>query len=275
MIQTDNWLQNYVANKTDKIHENVVVHMDTLCEPLVSYFTDTDAQTIQWHLLQHGLFFPDPHDKQIILTMIKRNYWRKVEEQFASLKLKWKGPEVPVLLFPSDFTNNRLQEEFSGLSGLSYPDKVFLFITDDTPLKKLEALLTHEYSHVYRLQYNHSKDKTLTLSDAIVLEGIAEIAVKKIVGNTYLSKAGSLHTKEEAQFYWNEWIKPNQHLVKTNAQHDRLMYGGEEIPKWAGYNVGFHLVENYMEINKISLLELLQTPTDTIIEKSGFPQNVR
>lgn len=275
MIQTNKWLQNYTANKTKEIHKNFVVHMDTLCDPLVAYFTDTDAQTIQWHLLQHGLFYPDPHDKHIILAMIKHDYWRLVEEQFVSLKQRWQGPDVPLLLFPSDFTNNRLQEEFSGLSGLSYPDKVFLFITDDTPSKKLEALLTHEYSHVYRMQYNPLKEKVLTLSDAIVLEGIAEIAVKKLVGNTYLSKATSIYTKEEAQFYWNEWIKPNQHLVKTNVQHDRLMYGGDEIPKWAGYNVGFHLVENYMEKNKIPLLELLQTPTDTIIEKSGFHKNVR
>lgn len=275
MIRTNIWLQNYLAKKTDEVHDNFIVHMDTLCDPLVAYFTDTDAQTIQWHLLQHGLFYPDPLDKHTILTMIKRNYWRRVEEQFVALKQRWKGPEVPVLLFPSDFTNNRLQEEFSGLSGLSYPDKVFLFISDNTSSNKLEALLTHEYSHVYRLHYNPSKDKTLTLADAIVLEGIAEIAVKKLVGQDYLSKATSLHNKEEAQFYWKEWIKPNQHLVKTNVQHDRLMYGGEEIPKWAGYNVGFHLVENYIEKNKTSLLELLQTPTNTIIEKAEFHKNVR
>ncbi|WP_112182386.1 MULTISPECIES: DUF2268 domain-containing protein [Paraliobacillus] len=275
MIQTNKWLQNYLATKTGKFPENFVVHMDTLCDPLVAYFIDTDAQTIQWHLLQHGLFYPDPHDKHTILAMFKNDYWGIVEEQFNSLKQRWKGPEVPVFLFPSDFTNNRLQEEFSGLSGLSYPDKVFLFIKDDTSPKKLEALLTHEYSHVYRLQYKPLKDKTLNLSDAIVLEGIAEIAVQQLVGNTYLSKATGLYTKEEAQFYWNEWIKPNQHLVKTNLQHDQLMYGGEDIPKWAGYNVGFHLVKNYMENNNISLLELLQMPTDTIIEKSAFDKNVR
>lgn len=250
--------------------------MKTLCEPLLAYFPNTnDAQTIQGHLIQYGLFYPDPLDKQVIQKMISHDYWEIVIRQFRALQDSWKGPKVPVFIFPSDFTNDLLLNEFNGLSGLSYPDKIFLFITHETTYKQLEALLTHEYSHVFRLQDTTLNSRSLTLSDALVLEGIAEVAVEQLVGHYYLAKATCLYSRETAQTYWKEWIEPNQHLLKSDHQHDRLMYGGEDVPKWAGYNIGFHLVKAYMQKTNPTLLELLGTPTDKIIEKSGFSKNVR
>ncbi|WP_369010262.1 DUF2268 domain-containing putative Zn-dependent protease [Oceanobacillus alkalisoli] len=54
---------------------------------------------------------------------------------------------MPIFIFPSDRSNT----EINGKSGLSFHDKLFLFISGETSLTEIKALLTHEYYHVCRL----------------------------------------------------------------------------------------------------------------------------
>ena len=268
VIETDQWLLNYVSNKTAIFQENLMVQRDILCTPLIRSFSGADTETIQWHLIQHGLFHPDPHDQHVIQGMLSNEYWTITTKQFAILQNEWQGPDIPIFLFPSDFTNEQLRTDLHGISGLSYPDKLFLFITDQTTSEQLKALIVHEYSHVIRFHYVHHQNDILTLRDALVLEGIAEVAVKQIVGDSALSKATKIYDKSTADKHWKNWIKANQDLVKANPKHDLLMYGGDQIPKWAGYNVGYHFVNAYVEKANPSLLELLRTPTKKIITRA-------
>ncbi|GGM41968.1 hypothetical protein GCM10011351_30060 [Paraliobacillus quinghaiensis] len=268
VIETDQWLLNYISSKKSTFQDNFMVQRDLLCAPLTHYFSDANSETIQLHLIQHGLFHPDPHDQYVIRGMISNDYWKITTVQLATLQKKWEGPDISTFLFPSDFKNEQLRTELNGISGLSYPDKLFLFITEQTTSNQLKALIVHEYSHVIRFHYVHHQNSILTLRDALVLEGIAEVAVKQIVGENALSKATKIYDQSTAKKHWQNWIKANQNLTKTNPKHDLLMYGGDNVPKWAGYNVGYHLVNTYVEKVNPTLQELLRTPTNKIMEHS-------
>ncbi|WP_186578655.1 DUF2268 domain-containing protein [Aquibacillus kalidii] len=270
IVDTHNWLIAYTKNKKDKFKDNLHVQCDEICEPLLPYFNDVNAYDIHQHLLSHGLFIPDPLDKQIIKKMIKDNQWKSANKVITQLSKLWGGPDVPVFIFPSDHTNKTLRTEFKGRSGLSYHDKVFLFITDTTTKKELQALITHEYNHVTRLNEVNIQEEKLNLLDALVLEGMAELAVKNELGPDHLSNWTSMYSNEFAHKAWNKWIKPNLALKKTNLIHEKIMYGSKVIPKWLGYNVGYHLVSSYNQTHQTSMYDLIRLSSQEILDGSEF-----
>ncbi|CQR46003.1 hypothetical protein BN1058_00246 [Paraliobacillus sp. PM-2] len=269
IINTASWLQTYINKRKNTLEDNMQVHEEILCQPLVPYFKQTDAQAIQHHLIQHGMFYPDPTDKHIIENIIAKNYWRIVKQQLQNLEKMWSKYNGAIFLYPSDFTNAQLLEQFNGVSGLSYTDKLFLFITDQTTELHLQALLTHEYNHVCRLQYFSELEHTLTLADALVLEGIAEIAVREQIGEAYCSPWIHLYSKEQISALWKHWLKSNINIPSDNLQHQALMYGTEKIPKWAGYAVGYTLVDHYMQRYNVPLNKLITIPTSEFFTKIG------
>src|SRR5699024_2978860 len=95
---------------------------------------------------------------------------------------KWNGPNIPIFILPSDQHNRKLQRELSGKSGLTFQDKLFLFISEDTSESELKSLFTHEYNHVCRLS-QYPKEEDYTLLDTIILEGLAENAVRERFGD--------------------------------------------------------------------------------------------
>lgn len=270
VIQTNKWLEQYITNKNGTLRQNIELQRDTLCKELTSYFIDVTSSDIHLHLLNHGLFTPDPLDKQTIQDLTESDCWSIIENQFNQLRKKWKGPDVPIFIFPSDHTNPLLQSEFNGLSGLSFEDKIFLFISNKASTKQIQALFTHEYNHVCRLETSKKNDEKLNLLDAMIMEGIAEHAVKTHIGEEYLAFWTQLYPLHYAKSKWKKWIEPHLTVKKTNRLQHQLMYGSNTIPKWLGYNFGYHIVSTYTKNKKASTKELIHTPSQTILANSAF-----
>lgn len=270
VIPTDKWLRDYLNSKKDSIEENFNIQRECLCEKLITYFDDATSYDVHYHLLDHGLFLPDPMDTQVIERMIKNNAWVIIGNELEQLKNEWQGPDIPIFMFPSDFRNEQIRFELSGRSGLGYQDKLFMFVSSDTVKLALQALVTHEYNHVCRLNHLNQSEDNLTLLDAIVLEGLAERAVLERLGEDYLANWTSIYSVEVAEKYWERWLKPNLNLRKIDITHDDYLYGNGKIPKWIGYNVGYHLVSSYVKSERKSIDEVLSIPTKEILEGSDF-----
>lgn len=269
VITTDQWLQEYMKKKKCSLQENIDMQRATLCEPLTSFFEASSAE-IHHHLLHFGLFYPNPLDKQVIEKMCKGNQWRTIEKVYNNVRTEWKGPDIPIFIFPSDFKNKELRKDSNGRSGLAFQDKLVLFISADSTDRELESLITHEYNHVCRLHYLDQPEERLTLLDSLILEGLAEAAVAEKLGETYLAKWTSIYSLDFTKTCWEKWLKPNVNVRKTDMRHDQYMYGYGKIPKWAGYNVGYHLVTSFLENEAKSVQETLTIPSSKILQGSQF-----
>ena len=75
-----------------------------------------------------------------------------------------------------------MQREFNGRAGVAFTDKLFVFMTSHTSDEEMLAVLTHEYHHVCRLKAINQSDETITLLDAMMMEGLAERAVEEYCG---------------------------------------------------------------------------------------------
>lgn len=92
----------------------------------------------------------------------------------------------------------------NGKSGLAFKDKLFLFLSDQNSDNEIRALLVHEYNHVCRLAKNGKQEENYVLLDSIILEGLAENAVRELVGEEYLAKWTSYYTEGQLNQMWKK-----------------------------------------------------------------------
>ena len=197
--------------------------------------------------------------KDRIIKLHRNHVWEIVQNEAQILQEMWKGPDVPIFIFPSDISNETMKLEFNGKSGLSFKDKLFLFISEENDEAEIRSLLTHEYNHVCRLTYYPKHEDDYTLLDTIILEGLAENAVRERFGEEFLSSWTSLYTDKELLKMWEKLIVPNRSILKTDPKLHELLYGSPLYPYMAGYAVGYFLVKKYMKINQFTSKDLLSS----------------
>lgn len=273
VVETDKWLRRYIETKklVNTKAEIRSQQRKQISDRLTAYFPGATSMEIHHHLLQTGLFMPNVDDDDIVEAFIDKKYWMVIRRELQRLQKDWNGPDIPVFIFPSDIRNRKLLTDFNGLAGLSYHDKVFLFVTAHNEAIELRKLLTHEYNHVCRLYHLDSQEGGLDLLNSLVLEGLAEMAVKERLGNDHLAKWVTLYSKRNAIDHWNQFLKQNQTVKKAEYKHDKLLYGRGFIPDWAGYNAGYYIVSSYLQNSRNTIEQTLQASAEVILSESDFP----
>lgn len=112
-------------------------------------------------------------------------------------------------------SNPKIMRDQNGKSGLAFKDKLFLFLSDQNSDNEIRALFVHEYNHVCRLAKNDKQEENYILLDSIILEGLAENAVRELVGEEYLAKWTSYYTEGQLNQMWKKIIYPNSNIPKT------------------------------------------------------------
>ncbi|MEH7272700.1 DUF2268 domain-containing protein [Neobacillus vireti] len=245
VMRTDKWLLEAYERPIE------------LCEKLRELFDGAYASEIYDYLLLHGMYSPSTNGKDRIIKLQSNQVWGMVQNEAQILQNMWKGPDIPIFIFPSDDSNQTMKIDFNGKSGLSFKDKLFLFISEQNTEAEIKSLLTHEYNHVCRLNYYPKHEDDYTLLDTIILEGLAENAVRERFGEEFLSSWTSFYTDKELLKMWKKLIIPNRSILKTDLKHHNLLYGSPLYPKMAGYSVGYFLVKKHMENNDLTSKDLL------------------
>lgn len=254
VIRTDKWLVDLYQQPIK------------LCEKLKDYFEGAQAYEIYDYLTLHGMYRPLKNGTEQVRKLQDNKVWEIVQDEKQQLQKMWEGPNVPVFIFPSDINNPSIKTDFNGKSGLAFKDKLFLFISKDSLEKEIRSLFTHEYNHVCRLFRYKKNEEDYILLDTIILEGLAENAVRERFGEKFIATWTSYYSMDELEKLWNNLVKPNRNLLKTERKHLDILYGLYSYPKMAGYCVGYQLVKKYMESNTLISKDLLNTPTDIIAQ---------
>ncbi|QKY68846.1 DUF2268 domain-containing protein [Lentibacillus sp. CBA3610] len=258
VVRTDKWLLDTYDNPVE------------LCKKLKSYFDENvSASDIHQHMVMHGMYHqPRENGTKLIKALQKRNIWKLVEQEEKALQTEWDGPDIPIFILPADADNRQLRQELNGKSGLTFSDKLFLFITEDNTDKEIRALFTHEYNHACRLAKYSKKEADYVLLDTVILEGLAENAVRERFGKHYTANWTSYYSNVRLERISRNLVLPNQNAPKSSRIHLQILYGLGFYPKMAGYCAGYYFVKHYMESNDLNLKDLLHVPSQKIIEKT-------
>lgn len=236
VIRTDQWLKKEFDRPV------------RICQKLTPYFKGQNANEIYDQLLKFGMYRPSRSAFNNLNWMKEQKTWDKVEQLFNKYQNKWNGPDIPVFLFPIAQPGGIFfSREEKSKAGVSFPDKMFLFLSHLDDPKEIEAILVHEYHHVCRLSMLNKKMENYTLLDSIIIEGLAEYAVLKNCGKEYLANWCHMYSEKEVSNYWGKYLKNHLDKKKTERGHDELLYGGGRIPKLLGYAIGYNIVGKYYE----------------------------
>lgn len=259
IIRTDEWLKKDFDHPTK------------ICERLLPYFKGQKANAIYSQLLKFGMYRPSWRTKRNLESMMDDHAWDQVETLFFKYKNKWSGPDIPVFLFPLEQRGGLFfRQDERNKAGVSFPDKMFLFLSHYQDPKELEALVVHEYHHVCRLRALNKRMEDYTLLDSIIIEGLAEYAVRKNCGREYLANWCTIYTERELAFFWDRFLKEQLDKRKNDRNHDELLYGGGRIPALLGYAAGYNIVRKYYQTESYSAKQSFSTPASKFINKKNI-----
>lgn len=174
-------------------------------------------------------------NKDLIIKSIDQTFYQV--EKFV--------PLIPVDIVVKNEPNQVVPE--TGTGGYS-PDAWTIYLSVDVSKKdsdlktEISKTIVHEYHHCLRwanLQYGSM------LGEALVSEGLADHFQLEVIGGnlqpwcTILEKDKMDYIERKAQsIYW-----------EPQYDHNSWFFGNPEkqIPRWAGYALGFSLVKKYLD----------------------------
>ncbi|WP_018664859.1 DUF2268 domain-containing protein [Heyndrickxia acidiproducens] len=254
VIETDKWLL--------QLYNRPIA----ICEKLKALFKGARASEIYDYLIYHGMYQPGNNGAGIVEKLQSRHVWEIVKNEFLRCKKEWDGPDVPIYIFPSDPTNLLIQEEFNGKAGLAFKDKLFLFVSARNSETEIRSLFTHEYNHVCRLTEYPKDEADYVLLDTIILEGLAENAVREKFGPQNVSSWAFSYPNDKIEKIWKQYVYPNRDIKKAKQRHQDILYGLHAYPKMSGYCTGYYLVNQYLEKTGLSVKDVLKTDSKVIAQ---------
>ena len=257
VVETDKWLDNDFQTPLE------------ICQRLSSSFGNDHAENIYKYLLDFGMYRPNRQTLTYLNELKRLNSWDVIEKLFSKYRKKWDGPDIPLYLLPMK-SGGVFDKVKNNKSGVSFIDKMFLFITPLHDEKEIEALFIHEYHHVCRLNQQKEKLANYTLLDSMILEGLAENAVAECCGDEYQAKWCTYYSSKEISQSWNRLIKSKLTSKKSSSIHDKILFGGHLYPPLLGYAVGYEIIQLYKHKQSLSLYDSFHLPSDRF--KSVFPE---
>ena len=162
---------------------------------------------------------------------------------FPKLKIDW---DIDLLV------TNRLYDILipeDGVGGRTRTSDFIEFAINDEKATKnlISEMIAHELCHAAR--WGKSDEWINFLFDGLIFEGIA----------TYF-EAEFIKNRQEKSIFIKDILKRTDsenknilkilrsHLDSNNYDYDTIFfYGNKELPRWAGYSLGYYLVKKYLE----------------------------
>ncbi|MBS2968374.1 DUF2268 domain-containing protein [Metabacillus sp. KIGAM252] len=253
VMRTDQWFEKELS-------------LNELAKKLKPYFPDRSEKTLVKSLLPFGVYRNGQSALKTMQTIKEEKILPYINKEYEDLRKKWSGPDAPVFILPGDLSNGKIKREYGGKSGLAFHDKLFLFLAPDVPKEEVKALLIHEYHHICRLAKDPKKEKDYTLADVVIMEGLAENAVRELLGEDKTASWTRLYQDAQLRQFWKRHILPNQTIKQEDRHFDKMIYGLGMYPKMLGYTAGYYAVKSYMKDTGSMTESLFKTPSERIIK---------
>jgi len=188
---------------------------------------------------------------------------KAIEEVLLKIENKLKIPNLDIVIDD----NSKLTIPETGLGGSCDSNLIQIHINPNFKniskdiVEKVKRTLSHEIHHSVRdidFPWNQA-----TLLEAFITEGLADHFDIEINGGKPYPWSTAL-SGEEYAFYLN----PNsEELFSKDFDYGTWFFGDNspKIPKWAGYSIGFRLVEDYMKKSGKSASELVDVSAEEFL----------
>ena len=178
-----------------------------------------------------------------IEQMVKEAVKEAETYAFSRLNINWDidlmvTNHMPFVLIPED-----------GVGGRTYWSDLITICVDEEKLtkSKMTEMLVHELCHAAR--WGKNNEWMNTLFDGLINEGIATYFEAEFAKNRK-EKQFFIKTVLERSDKENEKIleKLRDQLELKSYDYETIFFNGnDELPRWAGYSLGYYLVKKYLK----------------------------
>lgn len=175
--------------------------------------------------------------------LIKESVKEAETYAFSKLNINWDidlviTSHMPFVLIPED-----------GIGGRTYWSDLITVCVDEEKLTKpkMTEMLVHELCHAAR--WGKNNEWMNTLFDGIINEGVATYFEAEFAKNRK-EKQFFIKTVLERSDKENEKIleKLRDQLELKSYDYETIFFNGnDELPRWAGYSLGYYLVKKYLK----------------------------
>ena len=190
--------------------------------------------------------FDDIDDKSDVLKDFTLDEAKIVGSLKDTLKECFKvlpGGVLDIYIFPT--FSRFVKGKMFGVSGYTpWRDTVLISVHVDVLSygRPLMETLAHEFNHAVFLR----DKKCESVLDGLIFEGLAEHFREQVVGGDR-APWNKVLDKDKAKVVFSQMQSEGILLSKDPEIYQGVFFGDEKYPRWTGYNVGYYLVENYLE----------------------------
>jgi hypothetical protein len=158
-----------------------------------------------------------------------------------------------------------------GVGGFADPEDGDVFVSiDGAPPGGLKAALetwipatlAHELHHSSRIRVGPGYG--ITLAEALVTEGLADHFVAESFPDTPPQPWDHALSGDQETELWQEAQSVLE--VPRGYDHRAWFLGGADLPRWAGYTLGYRIAEAYLGADRVAS-SAVGTKADTVIER--------
>ncbi|NTU28052.1 DUF2268 domain-containing protein [Bacillus tequilensis] len=192
-------------------------------------------------------------------------------------QLRINADEIRFGLYIADPKRLQLQKGYCGFGGI--PGFIHVWIDPNSyNLPRIPSIIAHEFHHNLRFSYIDFHHGSVSVGDYLVIEGLAESFAKELFGEEQLGPWVTRFDQEDLQ-YSIEVIHEVLD-VKGFSEVSRYMFGdpiakeqGFEpagLSAFAGYAVGYHAVQSFMDKHQVTINEATLLDTETVLSQCGL-----
>ncbi|MEC1737470.1 DUF2268 domain-containing protein [Bacillus mojavensis] len=192
-------------------------------------------------------------------------------------KLRVNAEEMRFGLYIADPNKLKLQKGYCGFGGIPGFIHVWMY-PNSYNLLRISSIIAHEFHHNLRFSYFDFHRGSVSVGNYLVIEGLAESFARELFGEEQLGPWVTRFDRDDLQ-YSIEVIKEVLD-VKGFSEVSRYMFG-DQIAKaqgfepaglsaFAGYAVGYHAVQSFMNKHRVDIKEATLLDTETILSQCGL-----
>jgi Predicted Zn-dependent protease (DUF2268) len=154
-----------------------------------------------------------------------------------------------------------------GVGGFTNPTTGAVFVAIAGNVRRddlttwIPATLAHELHHSSRIRTGPGYG--WTLGEALVTEGLADHFVAEAFPSTPPQPWDNAFPSERESALWRQ-AERDLNSPESADDHRRWFFGAGQLPRWAGYTLGYKIVAAYLRADR-KASKAVKTPADTVI----------
>lgn len=242
------------ALRTDRVHER---------RPVYERLTKLTPEEVD-DLVANGLRSMDASSddwERALADMESLGIESSVRDTLLTLQARFPcGQDLSVEIFPMDVADTFGREKLGGVSGwTNWAGTAITLVVypavETGPV--LTSTVVHEYHHHYRTAVMNNGHDRIPLLESLIREGMAEHFVAEVLGDAARGPFASVLSPAEARSLWRTLYRHRIFLQGDDMNPYQFGGGTSGLPLWAGYSIGYHLVDWYRaEHPNLSVVDL-------------------